>query len=289
VDLVVIYNAQAGDSAWPASRVSRVLREAGHRARIVDREEDWPAALASEPEAFVAAGGDGTVHEVIRTVAKRGSGVPVAILPIGTANNVAHSLGYGVDDDLVARAACWHESQRSLRVGLVAYADEEQLLVEACGIGAFAQQLGREDTNIVKPASPLSLLAMREGLVRRLLEEPPIRVAVEIEDQRIEEEMLLVECVNLGYLGPRLCLAPDQSPDDGSITVCGIAPEDRDVAAHWVSTGEGDVTRFRLGRGRRITITADACGHLDGRRWPTGRLAGTLRIQAGACSVHVTV
>jgi diacylglycerol kinase family enzyme len=289
MDLVVIYNAQAGDSAWPASRVAQLLRDAGHRPRIVDRKEHWPAALTTQPDAFVAAGGDGTVHEVIRTVAKRGSAVPVAILPIGTANNVAHSLGYGVDDDLVARAAGWHDSRRPLRVGSVQADGDEQLLVETCGIGAFAEQLGRDDTNDDKSVSPLSLLAMRERLVRLLLDAPPLRVSLDIDGERVTLEMLLVECVNLGYLGPRLRFAPDQSPDDDTMTVCGVTPEDRDVAAHWVSTGEGDVTRFRLGRGRTITIAAEACGHLDGRRWPKGRSGWTLRISAGVHTVHVTV
>jgi len=288
MDLVVIYNARAGDRAWPASRVARVLREAGHRADIVERKEDWPAALEREPDAFVAAGGDGTVHQVIRAVAGRGSAVPVAILPIGTANNVAHSLGYNVEDDLIARAAGWNGGHRALRVARVQAGDDDQLLVETCGIGAFARQLGRED-NGDKPAPPLSLLAARESLVRLLLDAPPIGVTLEIDGVRLERDLVLVECVNLGYLGPRLCLAPDQSPEDGSITVCGVSPQERDVAAQWVSTGEGDVARFQVGRGSVITVTADAPGHLDGRRWPRGRSAGTLRVSAGAHTVRVTV
>jgi diacylglycerol kinase family enzyme len=258
---------------------------------VVDRAEEWPAALDSKPDAFVAAGGDGTAHKVIRAMAKRGSPTPVAVLPIGTANNVAHSLGFEVEDDLVARAAAWQRRVRPLQVARVHGRDDERLLVETFGIGAFAEQLGRHAANGDKHASPLSLLAMRENLVRQLLDARPVKVTVDIDGERITRELLLVECVNLGYLGPRLRLAPEHAPGDGSVTVCGVAPEDRDAAAHWVSTGEGDVARYRLGRGREIALTgSDTLGHVDGRRWPTpGGMAGTLRVTAGAHTVNVTV
>jgi diacylglycerol kinase (ATP) len=291
LDLVVIYNDQAGDGAWSPARAAGLLDQAGHRARIVTRAEDWPAALASSPDGFVAAGGDGTVHEVIRAMASRGSTIPVAVLPIGTANNVAHSLGYDVEDDLVARAAAWQHAVRPLQVARVDGHDDEHLLVETFGIGAFAEHLGRHASNGDKPASPLSLLAMRENLVRQLLDARPMEITVDIDGERVTRELLLVECVNLGYLGPRLRLAPEHTPGDGSLTVCGIAPEDREAAASWISTGEGDVARYQLGRGCAITITApDTLGHVDGRRWPSpGSAAGTLRVTSGVHTVNVTV
>jgi diacylglycerol kinase family enzyme len=48
---------------------------------------------AHEPEVVVAAGGDGTVSEVTRAIVSSPRRPALAILPLGTANNVARSFG----------------------------------------------------------------------------------------------------------------------------------------------------------------------------------------------------
>jgi diacylglycerol kinase (ATP) len=55
----------------------------------------WPAKEMEEPTLVVAVGGDGTVNRVINTVAV--SGTPVGILPCGSSNDLANSLGIPTD------------------------------------------------------------------------------------------------------------------------------------------------------------------------------------------------
>ena len=59
--------------------------------RYQSTKKSWKKAIQLPADLFIAAGGDGTVAEVIHEAA--GTGVPVALLPIGTANNIARSLG----------------------------------------------------------------------------------------------------------------------------------------------------------------------------------------------------
>ncbi len=56
-----------------------------------DAEAMTRAALATKPDAIVAAGGDGTINEIINGMA--GSPVPLGILPLGTANVLAAEIG----------------------------------------------------------------------------------------------------------------------------------------------------------------------------------------------------
>jgi len=58
------------------------------------------AAAAGQVDAIIAAGGDGTINEVINGMAA--SGLPLGILPLGTANVLAWELGIG---DRLADAA----------------------------------------------------------------------------------------------------------------------------------------------------------------------------------------
>ena len=51
-------------------------------------------------DAVIVAGGDGTVGKVAKRLA--GTDVPLVVLPTGTANNIARSLGIGVDPHAVS-------------------------------------------------------------------------------------------------------------------------------------------------------------------------------------------
>src|SRR5688572_16895861 len=84
-----------------------VIHDAGHTVvRAIDDESDLPDEM-TDVECVVVAGGDGTVARAGRVLA--GGLVPMAILPLGTANNIASSLDIGGDvEQLVAR---WHEGQ----------------------------------------------------------------------------------------------------------------------------------------------------------------------------------
>ena len=59
-------------------------------------------AIESVPAGIIACGGDGTVHLVLQGVAP--AATPMAIIPAGTGNDIARSLGIAIKDhDVVAR------------------------------------------------------------------------------------------------------------------------------------------------------------------------------------------
>jgi YegS/Rv2252/BmrU family lipid kinase len=71
------------------------------------------AASSGQADAIVAAGGDGTINEVINGMA--GSGLPLGILPLGTANVLAWELGIG---DRLADAAAVIAGRATRRIHL---------------------------------------------------------------------------------------------------------------------------------------------------------------------------
>jgi diacylglycerol kinase (ATP) len=114
---------------------------------IVDRDLDLPerAAEATQEQAdlVVVAGGDGTVREVAGALV--GTEITLAIVPLGTFNNLALSLKLPVDPeaicDLIEKGIT-----RRIDVGM---ADEQHAFFEAAGVGVDADlfPIGEEVKN----------------------------------------------------------------------------------------------------------------------------------------------
>lgn len=103
-DAVIIGNpnsGRAGDEGY-LERFAKILRSGGLRTEILNTEyPDHATELSSlaGDRLVVAAGGDGTVNEVINGLSP---GASLGVLPLGTANVLARELGLPLD----AEAAC---------------------------------------------------------------------------------------------------------------------------------------------------------------------------------------
>src|SRR5688500_12104225 len=90
--VTAIYNPEAGPQGMTRERLARLLERAGYGATYVSAKgKRWKSSLENAGDLVVVAGGDGTTAKVAKRLA--GRGVPLAILPAGTANNIARSLG----------------------------------------------------------------------------------------------------------------------------------------------------------------------------------------------------
>ncbi len=102
--------------------------------------EQARAAAASGCEAVIVCGGDGTVHDVLQGLA--GTNTALGLIPLGTANALAHDLGMPMHPVKAARALLRAEPRR-YAVGRVAFQDRDRqpasrYFAVAVGIGADA-------------------------------------------------------------------------------------------------------------------------------------------------------
>jgi YegS/Rv2252/BmrU family lipid kinase len=108
---VLIYNPRAGQlkngGAQRLDRAAELLRSFGHNVAMVQTDGPRSAgtlaanAIRAGCDLIIAAGGDGTISEVIDGMAN--SHVPLAVLPAGTANVLAHEVGLSRDLAAAAR------------------------------------------------------------------------------------------------------------------------------------------------------------------------------------------
>src|SRR5262249_13104460 len=139
--VALVHNETAGDGRYTSDDLVGLLRDAGHEVQLfARRKEDVAQAVESRPDVVVAAGGDGTVARVARAL--RDDEVPLYILPVGTANNLARAVGAdGLIPVLVAGLAGARASK--LDVGEISGDGHSARFVEAAGVGFIGAMLGQ--------------------------------------------------------------------------------------------------------------------------------------------------
>ena len=154
--ITLIHNPGAGRQGnEDAEKLRRFLAEHGYDVRYQSsKEEDWKKALKKPAEMIVVAGGDGTVAKVTRRMV--GRGIPVGLLPSGTANNIARTLGL-LERPFEELVRGWQNGRRrKLDVGVAKGPWGERYFVEGVGAGVFASLLAHPArTNIKAGANPV--------------------------------------------------------------------------------------------------------------------------------------
>jgi diacylglycerol kinase (ATP) len=147
----LLYNPDSGGSRAQRRQVElesvlALLRNANVEAQLVltdsraHAEEKARQAVLAGCDTIFACGGDGTIHNMIQVLAN--TSVALAILPMGTANALAHDLGLPMNIAVAAQAAL-HGAPRRIALGHIKYLDLEgqpgaRYFVVAAGCGVDA-------------------------------------------------------------------------------------------------------------------------------------------------------
>ena len=194
-------------------------------------------------------------------LALAGRGIPLAILPIGTANNIAKSLGIiGSVDELIAS---WRSgNRRRLAVGTVATPYGIMRFVESVGVGAFTELVTRGGQEVDENTASLTGHTIDRALLllQRIVEERvPSSRRVEIDGVDLSGEYLLVEAMNTRLVGPNVPLAPGADYGDDQLDVVTVTQAERRVLTEYLEArlaGGADPPLLTVRRGKRVTMRA---------------------------------
>lgn len=245
VRVTLIHNPDAGgESAPDRAQIVDALESFGWRTRAVDRSQ-LDDVLKKPGDALLVAGGDGTVGKVAKRLA--GTGVPMAVIPTGTANNVARTLGIGIDPR-VAIDGLPRAIVRGVDLGMLDLkCGKERWFLEGVGVGLFASVMAeRAGKKHKKLRRAFRLLA------DELETFEPLRTKLDVDGKDLSGHYLLVSIMNLRSLGPALGFAPDAQFDDGQLDVVLIRPEHRGELLGYLrraaAFGEAAPPRFEIHR-----------------------------------------
>ena len=267
VRVTLLHNPNAGDGG-PSDDELRLLIEAlGHEVvDVIGLPDDGEDLEIPATELLVIAGGDGTVRAAAVPAAQRGT--PVAILPLGTANNLATSLG--VQGPFETLVMSWHEATfRKIDIGLARTARGQRPFMEGAGAGALA------DLVLAKASGPRHLdrtARLARAWTRfeeRLTEFDGVPAQVVVDDEVVDGVFVLVEVLNTPRTGPGVEFAPAADPGDGLLDVVLLRAMDRELRG---PIDPDEIPgRVETRRGRQVEIEVpETALHVDGFAYRTG-------------------
>ena len=211
-DTVVILNPAARGSRANRlrARVELITRGATLCATTRRGEAELLArhAAAEGISRIVAAGGDGTINEIVNGIA--GKNVTLGLLPLGTMNVFAAELGLPANN----LPRCWEIIQENRARSVDLPSANGKHFVQLAGVGLDAQAVKETSRAFKKNFGPLSYLISAAQIASR----PPPRLRIESEDA-VTEEGSFVMVGNGRLYGGRLPFFKQAVIDDGLMDV----------------------------------------------------------------------
>jgi len=172
------------------------------------------AAVRSGEDVVVAAGGDGTICEVVQGLHDAKGGA-LGVLPLGTGNDAARTLGLPLELERAARVIL--EGGRR-RVDLMRAGDH--VVLNAIGIGLLgAININAADIKLVRGIAAYLAAAVGTLFTYR---SPEIGVSDGV--FRYKGGMTILAIHNGPTTGGGFRLAPAAVPDDGALDACLVGP-----------------------------------------------------------------
>ena len=261
--VTLIHNPNASRTT-PGDEIVRLIRGAGHSTIYQSSDEDvWEKILHESAEIVAVAGGDGIVGKVSKRMV--GRDIPIAILPMGTANNIANALGLA-DRPLDQLISGWATARRmKFDVGAASGPWGSRYFIEGIGMGLFTDTMSRLDArkNIDiahHSGAEKKITSVLEFMNMRLEGCPANRLKITLDDRDLSGEYLLLEAMNIRCVGPNLCLAPEADPDDGVLDVVLVSNDERSQLRRYLSDrieGKSDCALLTVHKGRHLHIECD--------------------------------
>ena len=250
--VLLVHNPTAGTKGHDKDSIINALHLADIKVDYVStKDNDLERALKHACDVVVAAGGDGTIGYVFTHLADRST--PIGILPLGSANNIARSLGIaGTPAELAEQ---WRTGRvRSFHLVGVTYGeDKRELCTEGFGVGLTATLIRRRAKG-KKSGGADNIRRGRRALTALVSDAEPLDLEINIDGKPWKSDLISVDVLNIPFTGPALPLAHNADPGDTLLDVIGFESGKRDELIEWIKSPQEDAPPASARRGEQIEI-----------------------------------
>ena len=275
--VTLIHNPDAGDDTQPSGdQIVRLIRKAGHKAKYFSsKDKKWKKALKKPCDIVAVAGGDGTVGRVGRRLID--SRTPIAVLPMGTANNIANTIGVTgrTFQNLIEG---WNAARCvNFDAGVAKGPWGSRYFIEGFGVGLFAETMFKiengQHPHVSRSEDPEEeISAALEVLKKQLSSYPSKDLTVRLDGQDLSGDYYMLEAMNIRYIGPNLDLVPRAQTNDGLLDVVFVPKGDQAKLSQCISDRlkhKRSRVKLTVHQGRHLQVEWKSSPvHIDDKPWP---------------------
>jgi diacylglycerol kinase (ATP) len=215
----VILNPSAGSAAGLDDIVTRIGRLRGAEIRLTSKPGSAArlakTALRKGRELIIAAGGDGTLNEVINGIGENLGDAAVGLIPLGTGNDFARTIGVPAD---IEEAIDLIRAGETRPVDLVRVTSDAVRYFVNVSAGGFSGLVNEKLTAEMKKTwGPLAYLRSAAAALPELRGYQTTLAFDNAESLRIELYNVVV--ANGRYVAGGTLIAPEASIDDGLLDI----------------------------------------------------------------------
>ncbi len=286
----LIFNPTAGSAEESPGQLANILAEMhkggiwpevfmvrpGSRVKVVVKN-----AIARGTKLIVVAGGDGTIDSVAGAMV--GSSATLGIIPTGTRNNLAFSLG--IPSSIADAVAILRDGrQLKIDIGNVRCGRNSRWFVEAATLGLLADLYPLADD--IQHGD----LTQIGNLLGTFISSTPSRLRVVLDGrERVHATAHMVLIANMPLIGPHFQVAPGVFFSDGLLDVLVYSDMSHlDLITYTMQSLAGaavEDTRIKHHRVRRVTIHSDPPMPVLADGIPLGQGPVTAVVRPGSLSV----
>lgn len=220
VRALLIVNRRSRDGNADLDRTVQVLRE--HDVELIESYPTEPAQVgaairshAARIDCVIIGGGDGTLNAAAPALLS--CGVPLGILPLGTANDLARTLGIP-SDTAQATEVILHGGRQAIDLGRV----NQRYFFNAAHIG-LAVTLTRRMSSEVKRR--WGVAAYAHAAARAVRENRAFRARIRADGELLPVRSIQITVGNGRHYGGGMTVAPDARIDDHYLDLYSLAPQ----------------------------------------------------------------
>ena len=235
----IVHNPTAGHGDHSERLLLKALAGEDREIFYVSTEDpDWQNFVENEPDIIAIGGGDGTVGKVAELLLRKNENHKqplVKILPMGTANNIARTLDV---PEFSSESANSLGKAENFNVGKIKGIDDRNFFLEAVGFGVLPKvvsEMKKKEDKSPENEIQESLETLLETVKNYKAEKAEIKTA----ENTISRSFLLVELMNIRFIGPNFELAPQADPGDGFFQLVMIPESSRQDLAQYVEKSLG--------------------------------------------------
>jgi diacylglycerol kinase (ATP) len=263
----LLHNPKAGEGGLSKKQLIAMIEQAGFDCSYSStKDEGWEKLKEGKIDFVILGGGDGTVRKVAEELLDKkvlDKKFPIGLLPLGTANNIAKTLGIEGPAESIIRS--WtNENIRKYDIGKLLNYKKAKFFLEGIGFGVFPELMRLHSKEQSPTETPDEAL---KSALTDLLDVidffTPMHCHIVADGEEWEGEYLLVEIMNTASIGPNLQLAPEANPGDGELDIVMISESQKEELITYVKQklAGKEAHNFQTVRARKVLIECE-CKYL---------------------------